>query len=264
MGILNATPDSFSDGGRYCDATSARARVGDVERYLSQLVGIGAAIVDIGGESTRPGAGAVDCETEMKRIGDILAMAVAMGEISVSVDTHHVETALFALSRGANIVNDVCCTRHFREMASVLMDFDAHLIVTHNARNGGDFASIDDPIGAIIASFGEIMDTADAIGFDRDRIIFDPGIGFGKTAEQDLKIISGVGRICDSFENPVVCAVSKKSFLRTAVGRGDWAHLSGATVAATVGGFLRGCKIFRVHDVAENFAALQLTRTMHE
>ncbi|MDR3144268.1 MAG: dihydropteroate synthase, partial [Puniceicoccales bacterium] len=170
MGILNITPDSFSDGGKYFDAASNGAKTDAVRQYLSQLTANGASIVDIGGESTSPHAAEIDHRTEWRRIGEVLDVAVAMEEISVSVDTHRVETARLALMGGANVINDVRGTWHFREMAEVVKNFDAHLIVTHNSRSDDSFAAIEDPVGEIIAAFDAILRIAEDIDFGCDRI----------------------------------------------------------------------------------------------
>jgi dihydropteroate synthase len=169
-----------------------------------------------------------------------------------------------ALEHGANIVNDVCCTWHFQEMATVARDFDAHLIVTHNSRNDKSFLRIDDPICRIISEFEKILEEATRINFDVDRIIFDPGIGFGKTPQQNLEIFRTIGKICEKFSNPVVCATSKKSFLAAAINGDDGKALASATIATTVEGFRRGCKIFRVHDVVENLSALKFAQKLYE
>ena len=231
---------------------------------MEKLIGEGAAIVDIGGESTKPEAPSIDPATEWERMGHILETAVASGEICVSVDTYHPQTAKRALACGANIINDVCGTWHFPEMASIAKDFDAHLIVTHNARNDENFLQIGDPMAAIISAFEKIFATATAMDFAADRIILDPGIGFGKTAQQNLEIFKNIDRLCSKFQNPIVCGTSKKSFIRECVGSGDPAALAAATVVTTAEGFRRGCQIFRVHGVGENFTALKFARQLYE
>jgi dihydropteroate synthase len=262
MGILNVTPDSFSDGGKFFSAEKVDgvAACG----HLRTMIADGASIVDIGGESTNPMAQSVDPATEWDRIGTVLAMAVGMGGAVVSVDSYHPETAKLALENGADIINDVCCTWHFEEIAEIVKKFDAHLIVTHNSRNDANFLRIADPIGVIAAEFEDILRRASAIGLDGRRIILDPGIGFGKTAEQNCKIFKNIRIICRKFPNPVICAVSKKSFLKFATGMNDGVSLSAATVAATAEGFRSGCKIFRVHAVSENVAALEFAKKIGE
>jgi dihydropteroate synthase len=270
MGILNITPDSFSDGGKFFDRDDVEQRSEatmtqpKAMQHLYELVDGGGTIIDIGGESTNPKATEIDLDTEWRRIGNILNTATAIGNASISVDTYHVEVARKALEREVNIINDVCCTWHFREMATVVKDFDAHLIVTHNARNDKDFLRTDDPVGEIISEFEKVLDEATHINFEVERIIFDPGIGFGKTPQQNLEIFRAIGKICSKFLNPVVCATSKKSFLAAAVDSNDEETLSGATVATTVEGFRQGCKIFRVHDVVKNLAALKFAQRLYE
>ncbi|MDR2629142.1 MAG: dihydropteroate synthase [Puniceicoccales bacterium] len=270
MGILNVTPDSFSDGGKFFDRDDVRqpqeaiAAQPKAIQHLYELAGEGGTVIDIGGESTKPEAIGIDANIEWKRIGNVLNAATAIGSVSISVDTYHVEVARKALEHGANIVNDVCCTWHFREMAAVVKDFDAHLIVTHNARNDKNFLRANDPVGKIISEFERILDEAIRMNFDAKRIIFDPGIGFGKTPRQNLKIFRTIGKICSKFSNPIVCATSKKSFLATAADDGDKKTLSSATIATTVEGFRQGCKIFRVHEVAENLAVLKFAQKLYE
>ncbi|MDR2778960.1 MAG: dihydropteroate synthase [Puniceicoccales bacterium] len=272
MGILNITPDSFSDGGNFFDQDDRSRRqlmeAGSLQpkavQRLYELVDQGGTIIDIGGESTNPQAIGVDANTEWQRIGNVLEVAIAIDSISVSVDTYRPEIAQLALKRGANIINDVCCTWHFREMATVVKDFDAHLIVTHNARNDKNFLQTNDPVGNIISEFEKILDAATLINFDVERIIFDPGIGFGKTAQQNLEIFRTIGKMCSKFPNPIICATSKKSFLSAAINCDAWKALSNATIATTMEGFRQGCKIFRVHDVMENLVTLKFAQKLYE
>jgi dihydropteroate synthase len=267
MGILNATPDSFSDGGMFFGSNSGTlddSSHAKMEQHLRKLIGDGAAIVDVGGESTKPNAQSIGHEEEWGRIARILEVATVDGKICVSVDTYHLETAKRALVHGANIVNDVCGTWHFLEMASVMRDFDAHLIVVHNARNDENFHKIRDPMAAIISAFEKIFAAATAMDFDVGRIILDPGIGFGKTTGQNLEIFKNIDRLCAKFQNPVVCGTSKKSFLREALDTDARPALAAATIATTCEGFRRGCKIFRVHDVAGNLAALKFAQQLNE
>jgi dihydropteroate synthase len=227
-------------------------------------VAAGAEIVDIGGESTKPGTGGIDSLSEWRRVENVVEAAIAIDSLCVSLDTYHVDTARRALARGVNVINDVRCTWHFGEMAAVVRDFGGHLIVVHNSRNGEDFKKIKDPTAAIVAEFEKIFRLAESIGFDCEKIILDPGIGFGKTAEQNLEIFSKIDQICSNFPNPVVCGTAKKSFLREACSMVEWAQLAGATVATTVEGFRRGCKIFRVHEPCENLGALKFIQKLYE
>ncbi|MDR1595803.1 MAG: dihydropteroate synthase [Puniceicoccales bacterium] len=257
MGILNVTPDSFSDGGKFfdgdCENSCTKLKA---EARLNEIISEGASVVDIGGESTKPDAQSINAKDEWRRISHIVKIATKSDKVAVSVDTYHLETAQLALESGVNIVNDVCGTWHFEEMVKLLKNFDSHLIVTHNCRNDESFAGIFDPVAAIISEFEKIFLTAKAMKFDFSRIILDPGIGFGKTAQQNSEIFKRIGEICETFPNPVVCATSMKSFLQQVVGNSR-AKLSAATIATTVEGFRRGCKIFRVHEILENLAALK-------
>jgi dihydropteroate synthase len=265
MGILNITPDSFSDGGKFFDGDVDKGGFQPkAESHLFELVGAGAEIIDIGGESTRPGSMGVGPETEWQRIERTLKSAIEIPQITVSVDTRYPETARLALECGANIINDVCGTQHFIEMANAVKNFDAHLIVTHNSRSDENFLKISNPTAAIISTFEKILNQAADMNFDERRIILDPGIGFGKTASQNLEIFKKIDEICEKFPNPVVCATSKKSFLREVAKNTNPTALSAATIGTTIHGFLQGCAIFRVHDVVENLAALQFARQLYE
>jgi dihydropteroate synthase len=264
MGILNITADSFSDGGKFFDGDVDKGGFQPkAESHLFELVGAGAEIIDIGGESTRPGSMGVGPETEWQRIERTLKSAIKIPQIVVSVDTYHSETARLALECGANVINDICGTQHFSEMADIVKDFDAHLLVTHNSRSDENFLKISDPIAAITSAFEKILNQAADMNFDTRRIILDPGIGFGKTAQQNLEIFRRIGEICKYFPNPVVCATSKKSFLREVVKNTNPTALSAATIGTTIHGFLQGCAIFRVHDVVENLAALKLAEQLY-
>jgi dihydropteroate synthase len=256
MGILNVTPDSFSDGGKFYEQRLA-------EKHLRDLVNARAAVVDIGGESTKPQGISVDSTEEWRRVESVVKIATQMDSIAVCVDTYHVDVAALALKNGANVVNDVCGTWHFDEMVGVIKGFDAHLIVVHNSRNDANFAKLADPVSAIVAEFERVLDRAIAMNFDADWIIFDPGLGFGKTARQNLEIFRRIGELCSKFSNPILCATSKKSFLGTAMESDSPAALSAATAITTGEGFRMGCKIFRVHDVEENFAALKFAKRLY-
>ena len=250
MGILNVTPDSFSDGGLFEDKHAAIA-------HMHRMVSEGAQIIDIGGESTRPQAVPMTWEMEWQRISSVVQVAV-QEDICVSVDTYHLETAKMALESGINIINDVCAMWHLVDILHLTKHFGAALVVTHNSRNDANFAKCDDPIEAIISKFDEVLESARNNNFPEDRLILDPGIGFGKTQEQNIEIFRNLDRLCARFSSPVLCAVSKKSFFKTALGHNDEKTLSIATVAATVYALRCGCKLFRVHDVLENDIAMKL------
>lgn len=257
MGILNATPDSFSDViPDFYEDSDVTQKV--LEEKLEKIVNDGAKIVDIGGESTKPGCTPISWEQEWHRIEKILKTAVLNTEICVSVDTYHIETAKLALEAGANIINDVECTTHFEKMLDVVKDFDAQLIVTHNSRKSKNFSEVHDPVEIIINEFKSIIKIAEKMKFDMNKLIFDPGVGFGKTAEQNLAIVRGFGRISNEIPYPIVCAVSKKSLFKKI--SDDKRNLSVLTAVTTFEGFRKGCKIFRVHDVAENLAVLNLAK----
>ena len=168
MGILNATPDSFSDGiPDFYEDSDITQKV--LEEKLEKIVNDGAKIVDIGGESTKPGCTPISWEQEWHRIEKILKTAVLNTEICVSVDTYHIETAKLALEAGANIINDVECTTHFEKMLDVVKDFDAQLIVTHNSRKSKNFSEVHDPVEIIISEFKNIIKIAEKMKFDTNK-----------------------------------------------------------------------------------------------
>jgi dihydropteroate synthase len=246
MGVLNVTPDSFSDGGVHLDPDAAAAGArGMVEE--------GAALVDVGGESTRPGSEGVSAEEELRRVVPVLDRLG--GEIPLSIDTSKAAVACAALEGGAILVNDVTALRGDPELAGVVADAGAYLCLMHmrgEPRTMQEEPQYDD-VAAEVASFLEKrMAFAVAQGIPEDRICLDPGIGFGKTVAHNLELVRRLDVLL-ALGRPVLVGFSRKSSLRRLTGSDD---LLGASVAAAVAAFERGATILRVHDVRPTVDAL--------
>ena len=253
MGIVNVTPDSFSDGGLFLDADAA------VEQG-QRLAGEGAAILDVGGESTRPGAAPVSEEEELRRVLPVVERLAAGGggELSVSIDTTKAAVARAALEAGATIVNDVSAFRFDPALAAVVAEAGARCCLMHmlgEPRTMQDDPRYDDVVSDVKAFLEERLAFAVAQGVDEERVWLDPGIGFGKTVRHNLELLRRLDEIV-AIGRPVVVGASRKSFLgRLAGGRDERERLPG-TIAANVLALERGATVFRVHDVAQNADAL--------
>jgi dihydropteroate synthase len=247
MGVLNVTPDSFSDGGRFLDPAAAIDQA-------SRIVAEGADILDIGAESTRPYGGpvAVPVAEEMRRLARVLPAAVALG-VPVSIDTMKAEVAAWALAEGAAIVNDVWGLQRDSELARVVADSGVPVIIMHN-RDAAD-PSID-IMADISAFFGRSLEIALRAGIARQNIVLDPGIGFGKTAEQSLTAIARIGEL-KSFGLPLLLGASRKRFIDK-VSPAPPDQRLGGSIAAHLLAVLGGAAIIRTHDVAETLQALRV------
>jgi len=246
MGVVNVTPDSFSDGGVHLDPDIAAAA-------SRRMVEEGAAIVDIGGESTRPGSDGASEEEELRRVVPVLDRLGA--ELPVSIDTSKAAVARAALERGAILVNDVTALRYDPELAGVVADAGAYLCLMHmqgEPRTMQKEPRYDD-VAAEVASFlEERLAFAVSQGIREERICVDPGIGFGKTVEHNLELIRRLDVLL-ALGRPVLVGFSRKSSLGLLTGSDD---LLGASVAAAVAAFERGATILRVHDVKPHVDAL--------
>ncbi|MGE3149259.1 MAG: dihydropteroate synthase [Pseudorhodoplanes sp.] len=248
MGILNVTPDSFSDGGLFFDSDRALAQA-------RRMVADGADLLDIGAESSRPygNATAVSAEDEMARLRPVLAPAVAMGR-PVSIDSMKAKVAAFALESGAAILNDVWGLQRDPDMARVAAEHRAPVIIMHNRETV-------DPAIDIMADirdfFGRSLDIAARAGIAREAIVLDPGIGFGKTPEQSITAIARFDSL-RSFGLPLLMGLSRKRFIASIV-PSDPDQRLGGSIAGNVLAALAGAAIIRVHDVAETVQALRVT-----
>jgi dihydropteroate synthase len=254
MGVVNVTPDSFSDGGRYLEARAA------IEHGL-ELEAEGAAILDVGGESTRPGADPVSDDEELRRVIPVIEGLIERGAgARISIDTSKASVAARALQAGATLVNDVTALRADPDMAGAVAAAGAECCLMHmlgDPRTMQDNPHYDDVVGDIKAFLAERMAFAVEAGIAEERILLDPGIGFGKTVHHNLDLLRRLGEFLD-LGRPVVIGTSRKSFLGRLTGREAQERVA-ATVATNVLAYERGARVFRVHDVAPVHDALTVT-----
>ena len=270
MGILNATPDSFSGDGLIPPLLSGRAREGQALAQARQFVDLGADILDVGGESTRPGSKPVDADEEMRRVIPIIrAIAEEMPEILISVDTYKASVAEAALNAGAHIVNDVWGLRADPELASVVATFGCPVILMHNRSNPASVevreqlgnayigAEYDDLLEEVKAELLESIQIAEQAGVKRESIILDPGIGFGKTVTQNLELINRLDEI-RSLGYPVLLGPSRKSFIGYTLDLPADQRVEGTAASVSIG-IARGADIIRVHDIKEMTRIARMT-----
>ncbi len=251
MGILNVTPDSFSDGGRYLDTGQAIRRGHQMEEE-------GADIIDVGGESTRPGAETVDAAEEISRILPVIEALSSSSSLPISIDTRKAEVASRALSAGASIINDVSGLTHDNRMPRVAADNGAGVIIMHMQgapRTMQKQPRYDDVLTEIIDWLECRARKLEESGIDRNCIAVDPGIGFGKTLDHNLKLLAGVKKLGDAGR-PVVIGASRKSSLGRITGRKTNDRLA-ASLAVLAFCVLNGAHIMRVHDVKESRDAVE-------
>jgi dihydropteroate synthase len=244
MGVVNVTPDSFFDGGRYFDLQRA------VDHAL-RLIDSGADIVDVGGESTRPGSLPVPIDEELRRIGPVIEKVRAASDIFISIDTMKHEVAREALDLGADMVNDVSGFTFDEEMANIVRDVGAYGVVMHMKGSPKDMQAApfyDDVIVEITAFFAERIGYLEQNGIDRRRIILDPGIGFGKRVEDNLRIIRMLGNF-KTLGMPLLVGTSMKSFISKVTGGAVEERCEG-TLASVAIALWNGADMVRVHDVA--------------
>lgn len=241
MGILNVTTDSFSDGGDYTDIDTAVARA-------KEMVEQGADIIDIGGMSTRPGHEEISIELEMKRVIPVIKRIAAEVDTIISIDTYRYEVAEEALKNGAHIINDVWGLQYDNgEMAAAAVKYDAAVIAMHN-QNGTYYEK--DIMLSMREFFKKTFEIAERNGLAKDKIIIDPGIGFGKDMELNLEVLHRMKEIADM--GPILLGASRKRFIGTILNGLPPKERMEGTVAVTVAGIERGADIVRVHDVLEN------------
>lgn len=251
MGALNVTPDSFSDGGRFFDPDRA---VDQARRMVAE----GADIIDVGAESTRPYGGAtpVPAEEERRRLAPVLPVVAALG-VPVSIDTMKAEIAAWALAAGAAIVNDVWGLQRDPAMARVVAAQGAPVVVMHN-RDTADPAV--DVLADMEAFFHRSLAIAEAAGIARAKIVLDPGVGFGKTAEQSIAALANIGRL-QAFGLPILVGASRKRFIAS-VSPSEPQERLGGSIAAHVLAAAQGSAIIRTHDVAPTVQALRVAQAI--
>jgi dihydropteroate synthase len=248
MGIVNVTPDSFSDGGLHLDPDAAAAAA---RRLLDE----GAAIVDVGGESTRPGADAVGLDEELRRVVPVLER---LEGLPFSIDTAKAEVARRALDLGAELVNDVTALRGDPDIASAVADAGAYLCLMHmrgEPRTMQLDPRYDDVAGEVTAFLEERLEAAVAAGVPEEHVCLDPGFGFGKTAEQNFELLRRLDVLLE-LGRPVLVGLSRKSSLGRLFDADARTGSLAASLGAAVAAFERGASIFRVHDVREHVEAL--------
>jgi len=258
MGILNLTPDSFSDGGELPDVEAA---LGRAEEMVAQGVGM----LDVGGESTRPGAAPVSADQQLGQLLPFLEAATETVPVPISVDTRSAAVARACLAAGASVVNDVSGLTHDPEMAGAVADAGAGVVLMHMRGDPSTMASLASYENLVAEVTGElsrsVREARDA-GIASEAIVVDPGIGFAKTPAHSLALLGSLGSICD-LGFPVLAGPSRKSFLGAVLGVPAPERLHG-TVAACVAAYLQGVRIFRVHDVHAVVQALQVMEAIQE
>lgn len=251
MGVVNVTPDSFSDGGRFLDPAAAVA-------HGLTLVAEGADILDVGGESTRPGAEAVAPDEQIRRVVPAVeGLAAAAAGVRISVDTTRLAVAQAAVDAGATYVNDVTAFRADPELAGLVADRGLDCCLTHmrgEPRTMQAEASYDDVVSDVKAFLAQRLEAAVAAGIAEERIMLDPGIGFAKTLDHNLELLRRLHELTE-LGRPIVIGTSRKSFIGRITGREVDDRLAG-TIATNVLAFERGASVFRVHDVAPVVDAL--------
>jgi dihydropteroate synthase len=253
MGIVNVTPDSFSDGGRFLARDAA---IAEAQRHVAG----GAAIVDVGAESTRPGYAPVAEHDELARLRPVLAELVAATDVAVSIDTTKASVAAFATAAGAAVVNEQWGLQRDPAMADVVAASGAGLILMHN-RDGIDAEA--DVIADMCAFFDRSLALADRAGIPRERIILDPGIGFGKSKAQNIRALgAGVAALRDAFGLPVLVGASRKSLFAALIGATRVEDRLPGTLAAHLAAVAHGARVLRVHDCAAHRDALAVTQAI--
>lgn len=249
MGILNVTPDSFSDGGRYNNLDSAL-------RQTEKMISEGADIIDIGGESTRPGYTLLSNEEEISRVVPVIEAVKKRFDIPISLDTYKAEVAKAGILSGVDMINDIWGLKYDTQMAGVIADAKLPCCLMHNRKE----AVYQDFMKDMIADIEESLEIAQRAGIDCERIMIDPGVGFAKSYEQNLMAIHHVDQL-HSFGLPILLATSRKSVIGLTLDLDKDQRVEG-TVATTVVGTMKNVSFVRVHDVKENVRAIKMTRAI--
>ena len=249
MGILNVTPDSFSDGGKWNDMDHAL-------KHTEAMIAEGADILDIGGESTRPGHTPVGAQEEIERVLPVIEAVKSRFDIPISVDTYKGCVAEESLKHGADLINDIWGLKYDPEMAPVIARYNAPCCLMHNKDN----TEYNNFIVDMLAETQECVNIAKRAGIADDKIILDPGVGFGKTYEMNLMTMDNL-ELFRKLGYPVLLGTSRKSVIGLTLDVDKDDRMAG-TVATTVMGYERGCSIFRVHDVKENYQALMMAKAI--
>jgi len=251
MGILNVTPDSFSDGGKYRGVDAALKRAEQMQRE-------GAAILDIGGESTRPGYTPVSQEEEMERVLPVIEAIKQRLDIPVSVDTYKSKVAEAAIQAGADLINDIWGLKADARMAEIVAKNKVACCLMHN-RTNTDYTNL---VEDVVVDLKESLSIAEHARISNDKIILDPGIGFAKNYDQNLEMLRNLGKIT-TLGYPVLLGASRKSVIGLTLDLPSEERLEG-TLATTVAAVQQGCGFVRVHDVKENYRAIQMAQAIYK
>ena len=255
MGVLNVTPDSFSDGGKFFSLAQAVA-------HAEQMLAEGADIIDVGGESTRPGSDFVSEDEESRRVIPIIEKLTAISRVPISIDTTKPSVARVACEAGAEIINDISGLRFDPALAAVAKSTQAGLLLMHSRGTPKDMQQIPfaaDVFADVVAGLRDSISIAEQLGVARESIAIDPGIGFGKSVEQNLEIIRRLGDLARAFADlPIVIGTSRKSFLGKLLNGAPAGERLYATIATVVASVLNGAHIVRVHDVEAAVEAVRI------
>lgn len=254
MGILNITPDSFSDGGLYSNRAKA------VERAIA-MARDGADIIDIGGESTRPGAREIECAEELDRVIPVIERIVKVVDLPISIDTRRSRVAAAAVKAGARIINDVSGLKYDPHMADAVAESGATVILMHMRGTPSNMQTKTRYRDVVVDVINELRDSiriAKRSGILDKNFMVDPGIGFAKTTEQNLQILNRLPELKDALRLPICIGTSRKSFIRDIVGCANTAAILAGTVATCSIAVLHGADIVRVHDIIEAKAAVAI------
>lgn len=249
MGILNVTPDSFSDGGKWNQLDRALKRT-------EEMIKEGAALIDIGGESTRPGFVTVSDQEEIERVAPVIEAVKKSFDIPVSLDTYKYEVAKAGIAAGADLINDIWGLKKDEKMAGLIADTNVACCLMHNRKDMDYTNFLDD----VTIDMDEIMTIAKKAGISKDKIMLDPGVGFAKTREQNLEVIQQLDKFLQ-WDVPVLLGTSRKSVIGLTLDLPVDERVEG-TIATTVVGRMKGAAFFRVHDVKENVRALKMTEAI--
>ncbi len=249
MGILNVTPDSFSDGGRWNDRDSAL-------RHVEEMIGQGADIIDVGGESTRPGYTMISEEEEIARVAPVIEIMKKNFDVPVSLDTYKAKVALAGVQAGADLINDICGLKQDANIAGVIAKSDLPCCLMHNRKDG----EYRDFMQDVAADLAETIRLAELAGIEDNKIILDPGVGFAKTYEQNLELINSLEEL-KVLGYPLLLGCSRKSVIGLTLDLPAEQRLEG-TLATTVLAVVKGCMFVRVHDVRENVRAIRMTEAI--
>lgn len=261
MGILNTTPDSFSDGGRFVSVDAAIIQA-------EKMIAAGADIIDIGGESTRPGSDRVEAAVEIERTVPVIKAICERFDVPVSIDTTKSEVAAAAVGAGAELINDISGLRHDPQLADLAVKNGAGIILMHSI---GDFETmhskppVNDIIEHVINDLGRAVNLAESRGVRRDQIALDVGIGFGKTVPQNLELLAKLDKIISEFPDlPMLVGTSRKSFIGKLLGGTDTASRLSGSLASISAAAWNGANMVRVHDVKESVEAVRIVDAIKE